>query len=396
VEDNALGWQQDAPAMADLFREAEDHQQPQAGDIRRGVITAIATDGITVKIAKQQGFVPGDDLAKLPTADRESLREGQEILVYVTDSGTSDDRVELSLSLARKEQDWLQAEELLQQKGLWEGRVSGHNKGGLVVPFGYIRGFVPASQITGFPRNLPTERKLARLAEMVGRTLAFQVIEVDRRKRRLVLSERLGRAAQTARKEQRALAELRKGHICRGQVRSLTDYGAFVDLGGIVGLIHRTELAWFRVEHPCEIVQVGQHVEAYVLRVNRERGRVSLSLKRTCPDPWSSVTERYELGQLVEGCIIRRTGAGLFLLTDDGILGYVSEADYRQSSRTEDEVASNQRVLTRLVRIDGARRRLGLSLRRVRASEWDDWRNHLEQDASSDTDAVESEAPPEA
>lgn len=355
------------PSLADLFRE-EDAQALHAGDLRRGIITAVSPEGVAVNVrGNRQGLVPAEDVARLPDDERAALRPGQEVLVYVTavedDAGT----VGLSLYLATKEKDWLAAEELLQNNRYWEGRVSGYNKGGLVVPFGHIRGFVPSSQITGFPRTLDGEEKLARLAEFVGQELALKVVEVDRRKRRLVLSERLGRRAQQAERRQQALSELRKGTLCRGRVRSMTEYGAFVDLDGMDGLIHRTELAWFRVEHPSEIVQEGQEVEALVLRVNRERGRVSLSLKRARPDPWNTVTERYQLGQMVEGRIIRRTGAGLFLLLDDGVLGFISAAALRQSGRPEEDLDIGRRLSARLVRIDGARRRLGLALPRMTA-----------------------------
>lgn len=370
--------------MAELFREVENPQEPHRGDIRRGVIMAISGEGLAVDIhARRGGLVPAADLQKLPAAERESLREGQEVLVYVTAEDGVHGLVQLSLYLAIKERDWLRAEELQQQGCVWEGRVSGYNKGGLVVPFGHIRGFVPASQITGFPRRATGEEKLAQLARFVGQQLAFQVVEVDRRGRRLVLSERLGRSAKKAQEQKRVLAELRKGELCRGRVRALTEYGAFVELGGMVGLIHRTELAWFRVLHPSEILQEGQEVEALVLRVSRDRGRVSLSLKQTYDDPWPTVMERYRLGQLVEGRVVRRTATGLFLATADGTLGLVTEADVRQSGRSEEELAVGRPILARLVRIDGTRRRLGLSLRRVRAGEWEEWQRRVNRPAES-------------
>lgn len=378
------------PSLADLFRE-EDAQALHAGDLRRGIITAVSPEGVAVNIRGNQGLVPAEDVARLPDDERAALRPGQEVLVYVTavedDAGT----VGLSLYLATKEKDWLAAEELLQNNRYWEGRVSGYNKGGLLVPFGHIRGFVPSSQITGFPRTLDGEEKLARLAEFVGQELAFKVVEVDRRKRRLVLSERLGRRAQQAVRRRQALSELRKGTLCRGRVRSMTEYGAFVDLDGMDGLIHRTELAWFRVEHPSEIVQEGQEVEALVLRVNRERGRVSLSLKRARPDPWNTVTERYQLGQMVEGRIIRRTGAGLFLLLDDGVLGFISAAALRQSGRPEEDLAIGQRLSARLVRIDGARRRLGLTLPRMTARS-PQGRRESPEEPNSDANGAEEAA----
>jgi small subunit ribosomal protein S1 len=394
VSGNSLDWQQEGSGIAELFGEAENSAQPHPGDLRRGVIVAVSRDGIAIDLgAKQQGWVPQADLEKVAPGDREALQEGEEVLVYVTGASEPAGPVQLSLHLAQKEQDWLLAEELRRTDAAWDGRVNSYNKGGLVVSFGHIRGFVPASQVTGISRDMAGEERLSRLAQYVGQQLAFKVVDVDRRQRRLVLSERLGRAAQRTRQQEKVLAELRRGDTCHGRIRALTEYGAFLDLGGMVGLIHRTELAWFRVEHPCEVVHEGQEVDAYVLRVHRERGRLSLSLKRTYPDPWATVLERYQLDQLVEGRVIRRTGAGLFFFLDDGILGFVSATDASQSGYAPEELEIGQRVLARLVRIDGARRRLGVSLRRIRPEEHAEWRSRNPLPAPVVEEAVAAEAP---
>lgn len=379
------GTEHASPSMADLFRAPDDLAYPRLGDIRPGVIREITAQGLKVELGTGlYGEVPEEDLSRLPDEDRTALRIGQEVLVYVTDVDDSTGGVELSLYLGEKERDWLRAEELLQQGQFWEGQVSAYNKGGLVVYFGHIRGFVPASQITGLRRNLSPEEKVARLAAMVGSTLPLKVVEVDRRRRRLIFSEQQGRIARRAWEQEQALARLQRGQVYRGRVRALTEYGAFVDLDGVVGLIHRSELAWFPVEHPCEIVQEGQEVDVYVLRVNRNRGRVSLSLKRTFPDPWPSVMERYQLDQLVEGRIIRRTGAGAFVLLDDGLHGLIPASDLQQAGWPEEDLAVGRRILARLVRIDGSRRRLGLSLRRVRPSELAAWRRHQQAVAAGE------------
>jgi small subunit ribosomal protein S1 len=379
VEDLPGGTPHVSPSLADLFRAPDELAYPRLGDIRPGVIRDVTPDGLRVELAPGlYGQVPEEDLTRLSDEERATLQSGREVLVYVTDVDDSSGNVELSLYLGEKERDWLQAEELMQQGQFWEGEVSGYNKGGLVVYFGHIRGFVPASQISGLRRGLSPDEKASRLAEMVGSTLPLKVVEVDRRRRRLIFSEQQGRIARRAWEQAQALARLQRGQICRGRVRALTEYGAFVDLDGVVGLIHRSELAWFPVEHPCEIVQEGQEVDVYVLRVNRSRGRVSLSLKRTFADPWPGVMERYELGQLVEGRIIRRTGAGAYVLLDDGLHGLIPASDLLQANWPEEELAVGRRVLARLVRIDGARRRLGLSLRRVRPAERAAWRERQE------------------
>jgi small subunit ribosomal protein S1 len=367
--------------MADLLGQADDIRQLRLGDIRRGIIKGRSSEALVVEIgSKQMGIVPQDDLDKLPPAEVETLTKGQEVLVYVTAlEGDGAEPMQLSIYLAKREADWLKVGELLDTGSTWKGRVTGYNKGGLIVPFGHIRGFVPASQVTGITRTLPKEKKLARLSQLVGKELPLKVIEADRRQRRLVFSERQGQQADKTRTQEQAFEQLRKGEIRRGRVQALTEYGAFVDLGDIVGLVHRTELAYFRVEHPCEILTKGQEIDVQILRVNRKRNRLSLSLKRTYKDPWQMVTERYELRQLVEGRVIRHTGAGIFVFLSDGVLGLISRTDLRKSQCTEEDVGIGQQILARVARIDGARRRLGLSLQRVRDDEWKAWQQRQER-----------------
>ncbi|MBN1484668.1 MAG: 30S ribosomal protein S1 [Chloroflexia bacterium] len=371
-----LGLEQDMPSMADLFKKTADRQQLRRGDLRWGQVLSLSKKGALVQLQHgEQGLVPTNDLERLPAEEREAIQTETQVLVYVTGVDLKQEKVHLSIYLARKERDWIEAEELLQEERLWEGLVSGYNKGGLIVHFGHIRGFVPTSEVSGFARNRPHEQQLSYLAQFVDQKVPLKVIEVDRRRRRLIFSEAQGRVSNQENLREKALERLQKGRLYRGRVQGVTDYGVFVDLGGVVGLIHHSELAWFRVEHPCEIASKGQELEVKVIRINRERERISLSLKQTYPDPWPTVTEGYELKQLVEGQIIRKTGAGLFLMLDDGTLGFVSKNDVEQSGYSEEQLALGQRALARLIRIDGTRRRLGLSLRRVRKSEREDWLN---------------------
>ncbi len=360
--------EQPKPALSDLLRPTEDLRQLRLGDIRPGVVRELLEDGVLIEVIPgQTGHVSPEDLEKLAPEERAALKEGQQVLVCVVAlPGDGAEPMELSLHLARKEQDWMRAEELLRTGDFWQGEVQGYNKGGLIVYFGHIRGFVPASQVSEITRTMAREERLARLARMVGQTIPLRVIEVDRRQRRLILSERQGQNIYREWDQEQRFSSLRRGQILRGRVQSLVDYGAFVDLGGMTGLVHRTELAWFRVEHPCEILEEGQEVDVYVLRVNRQRRRISLSLKRTHPDPWSTVQERYHLKQQVEGRVIRRTGAGVFVLLDDGVLGILSLGELEREGHFAEEFALGQRVQARIVRIDGARRRLGLSLLRRR------------------------------
>ena len=259
MDGNSLDQQQEKSTSDEPNQGTKGPRKLRLGMLLQGVILDASPQGIAVDLGhSRSGNVPAEDLEKLPAEERELLQVGDQVLVYVTAVPAEGQEAELSRYLATKEEDWLAANDLHRQGTLWEGAVGGYNKGGLVVPFGHIRGFVPASQVTGISRGLSNEERLARLGKFVGQQLVFKVIDVNRRRRRLILSERLGRSSQRSKDKDAVISELSKGDTVRGSVRGLTEYGAFIDLGGMVGLAHRTELAWFRVEHPMEIVQEGQ------------------------------------------------------------------------------------------------------------------------------------------
>jgi small subunit ribosomal protein S1 len=285
----------------------------------------------------------------------------------------------VSLYLARQEKAWQRAQEMADSGHVWEGQVIGYNKGGLVVPVGEIRGFVPASQVPGFPRGLNQEERLERLATLVGENLMLKVIEINRRKRRLILSASAAQRQWRKQHRERLLSELREGEVRSGRVSSLCSFGAFVDLGGADGLIHLSELSWRRVRHPKEAVSVGDEVEVYVLRLDAERKRIGLSLKRLQPEPWALVEERYELGQLIEGVVTNVVDFGAFAEIEEGIEGliHISELTDGSISHAREVVKRGDLLLLRIIRIDARRKRLGLSLKRVLESEWAEWAARL-------------------
>jgi len=263
--------------------------------------------------------------------------------------------------------DWLRAEELYERGEIFEAEVAGYNKGGLLVPFGRIRGFVPASQIVDLAGRAGGNSQMERLAGIVGETLHFKVIEVDRYRRRLILSERAAQRQWRRLQREKLLRELKEGDIRHGVVSNLCDFGAFVDLGGADGLIHVSELSWDRVKHPRELLQVGDEIDVYVLRVDRERKRIGLSLNRLRPDPWTLVEEKYQVGQLVEGTITHVVDFGAFARIEEGIEGliHISELAEGNIFRPQDVVKEGDMLTLRVIGIDAARRRMGLSLRQV-------------------------------
>jgi small subunit ribosomal protein S1 len=239
----------------------------------------------------------------------------------------------------------------------------GYNRGGLLVEWRSLRGFVPASQLMDFPSttNEFTRKKL--LTERIGELLALRVIELNEDQNRLILSERAARALPGERAD--ILTRLRAGDTVEGIVTNLCDFGAFLDLGGLEGLIHISELSWGRVGHPAEILERGQQVRAHVLDVNRDAGRIALSLKRLYPDPWATVQQRYQIGEIVSGTITNVVDFGAFARIEEGLEGliHVSELAEGHFLHPRNVVSEGQQVTARILSIDGHARRLGLSLR---------------------------------
>ena len=226
---------------------------------------------------------------------------GDTIAAVVVQPEDRDGNVVISLARAQQEQDWHQAEELFQSQDVFEGVVTGFNRGGVIVRVGRVRGFVPASQLSARWQaqqdgEVDPEQRWARL---VGQSMQLKVVEMDRLRNRLILSERAAMRDWRKNQKDRLLSTLNKGDVLKGIVTSIADFGAFVDLGGADGLIHLSELAWHRVEHPREVVRVGQEVEVYVMNVDEERKRIGLSLRRLTPEPWTVVADRYVVGQVL-------------------------------------------------------------------------------------------------
>ncbi len=295
-----------------LLEEQGDYSLPRPGDIRMGTIIEIGPQGALVDIGfKREGFVSHEDLERT-RREMEEVHEGDTVPVLILRSRGSDEYVPVSIYKARLAEDWLRAEEMLESREVYETEVVGFNRGGLIVRFGRIRGFVPISHIVGLPRRLSEAERRQRLKEMVGKTIGLRVVEVDRRRRRLILSQRQAYRAWQRMRRERLMAELERGQRRRGVVSSIVDFGIFVDLGGADGLVHISELSWGRVEDPHEVVNVGDEVEVVVLDVDREQERIALSIKKTQQDPWETVDQRYHEGQLVEGVVTRVSSCLLY------------------------------------------------------------------------------------
>lgn len=345
------------------------------GDTVTGVILAVDSQGLIVDVNwKRDGIVLRRDLEMMNTTPTE-FEVGSEIDVTVLRLEDADGNLLLSASQARQAEDWKRAEGLMETDDVWQGEVADANKGGLIVPFGHLRGFVPASHVSGLPRGLNEDDRRVHLMKMIGHSVDVKVIEVNRKRRRLVFSQRdAEREGREAHKE-RLLEQLSEGDVCKGVVSGLRDFGAFVDLGGADGLIHISELAWHRVNHPSEVVNVGDKVNVYVLRLDDEGKRIGLSLKRLQPNPWAMVDEVYHVGQLVEGTISRVADFGAFVSLDPGIeaLLHVSQLSDEENVDPRQLLYVGQTLLMRIISIEADRQRLGLSLKEVTSAENDRW-----------------------
>jgi small subunit ribosomal protein S1 len=351
---------------------------PQRGEVREGVIARLTPSEILIDVgAKSEGVINGRELDSLDDATRKSLAVGQTLLVYVLDPEDRNGNILLSLTRAREEQDWRDAEALLGSQEVYQGTIAGFNKGGLIVKLGNVRGFVPASQLGPSRRRRSEgdtpEQKWAR---MVGEPVQVKVIEVDRGRNRLILSERAAAKESREAQKDRLLAEIKAGDVRKGYVISLAEFGAFVDIGGADGLVHLSELSWKHVTHPNEVLKVGQEVEVVVLNVDHERKRIGLSLKRREDDPWSVIQKKYQIGQLLSGTVTKLAKFGAFarIEGEDDIEGliHVSELSDSHIDHPREVVSEGQTLTLRVIKIDADKRRMGLSMKRVASAEYAD------------------------
>ncbi|NOR82469.1 MAG: S1 RNA-binding domain-containing protein [Ardenticatenales bacterium] len=366
------------PLEADWFSDEADFNVPVRGTIRNGTIASVSRGEILIDIgAKSEGVIASREMESMSREARSRLSVGDEVEVYVVNPEDRDGNIILSIARAEEEIDWRWAESLLESQEVLEGEISGYNKGGLLVQMRRVRGFVPASQLDNIRRDIrygssPDER----WAHMVGEQIQAKVIEVDRSRNRLILSERAAMKEWREAQKDRLLEELQEGEVRDGRVINLADFGAFVDLGGADGLVHLSELSWKRVAHPREVVNVGDEVKVYVLNVDRERRRIGLSLKRLEPDPWMTIEQTFQVGTLVEGTVTKLTKFGAFArltgLDDIEGLIHISELSEEHIEHPSEVVSEGQMVTMRVIRIEAQRRRLGLSIKRVDSDEYAD------------------------
>ena len=356
--------------MESLLNEQElNVDLPQAGEIRTGVIASISSSQILVSIgAKSEGVVSGRELDQLSAEEREALQVGQEVHVYVVNPEDANGNVVLSWKRAQEQISWENVEKLLASEDVIESKIIGFNKGGLIAGVEGLRGFVPSSQISAMRRSQSTgETPEQRWQKMIGQPITVRVIEVDRERRRLILSERAASTESRQSIKERVIEELEEGKTYTGRVTSLANFGAFININGADGLVHLSELSWDHIEHPREVLEVGQEVKVKVINVDRDKKRIGLSVRALQSDPWKSRVEKYSVGQLVEGVITRLTKFGAFARLEGDIEGliHISEIAEHRIEHPKEVLKEGEVKSLRVIRIDPDQHRIGLSLRKV-------------------------------
>ena len=378
----------DSPMWEYLKQEQYDYQRPERGEIRTGIVLRRSPNEVILDLGlKLDVVVPADDLEKVDADDLERIQVGTALPVLIVTLDEDNGRIVGSLSQAKVQEDWEQALRYLESGEIYDTMVAGHNKGGLIAPFGRLRGFIPTSQVTSVGTRVENGIKIERLEQMQGKKIKVKVIEVNQKRKRLIMSERAAMKEWRQESKSRLLDELKEGDVRKGIVTNLMNFGAFVDLGGADGLIHVSEMAWHRVKHPKDVLEMGQEVEVMVMTIDRKDERIALSMKRLESDPWQAATAKYQIGDIVEAEITNLTDFGAFARIDEGIEGliHVSELAEEKVEHPRNVVHRGQRVTVRVISIDSERQRVGLSMKKVPTP--------LEEgETASGTQAAEAEA----
>ena len=346
---------------------------PERGDIRKGVITAITSNEILIDVqSKADGLIAGRELDSINPQTLTDFQVGEDILVYVLEPEDNNGHVVLSYTRAQEEQDWEKVESSLESGEAITTFVEGYNKGGLLVPVGQLRGFVPGSLVSVF-REGDGGSPEDRWSEAIGKEITLKVIEVDRSRQRLILSERdaIGETREAIKDQ--LLDNLAVGDRVSGYVSSLADFGAFVNIQGVDGLVHLSELSWDHVDHPSDLVKVGQELEVEVISIDEDKRRIGLSMRRLLDNPWIEKAEEIKEGQLIQGTITNLTDFGAFARienTDLEGLIHISELSMDRVGHPSEVVSVGETLALRVISLDMERHRIGLSLEKVDSDEY--------------------------
>jgi small subunit ribosomal protein S1 len=358
---NGSDAQLDRDALAALYEET--FRNLEEGTITEGRVVALTKDKVIVDIGyKSEGMIPSDQFS---SEDLQNIKVGDRLQVYIEECEDADGNLVLSKEKADKMKIWEELEKLYKNEKSIEGKIVSRIKGGMMVDIG-VKAFLPGSQIDLHP--------VRDLDALVGKTFPLKIIKINHRRGNVVVSRRVLLEETRDKKRQTTLANLKEGQLIQGTVKNITDYGSFIDLGGIDGLLHITDMSWGRVGHPSEMFTVGDKVEVAILKYDRETGRISLGLKQKSADPWTNVAGKYQIGARVRGRVVSLTDYGAFVELEPGVEGlvHVSEMSWTHEVRHPSRVvAVGDQVEAAVLHVDPASRKISLGMKQTAPNPWD-------------------------
>ena len=358
---NSSDAQLDRNALAALYEET--FRNLEEGTITEGRVVALTKDKVVVDIGyKSEGMISGDQFS---SDELQTLKVGDRLQVYIEECEDAEGNLVLSKEKADKMKIWEELEKLHKEEKSIEGKIVSRIKGGMMVDIG-VKAFLPGSQIDLHP--------VRDLDGLVGKTFPLKIIKINHRRGNVVVSRRVLLEETRDKKRQTTLANLKEGQLIQGTVKNITDYGSFIDLGGIDGLLHITDMSWGRVGHPSELFTVGDKVEVTVLKYDRETGRISLGLKQKSADPWTNVAGKYPIGTRVRGRVVSLTDYGAFVELEPGVEGlvHVSEMSWTHEVRHPSRVVSvGDQVEAAVLNVDPASRKISLGMKQTAPNPWD-------------------------
>jgi len=353
--------QLDRAALAALYEET--FKNLEEGTITEGRVVAVTKDKVVVDIGyKSEGMIPNDQFS---TEELQNIKVGDRLQVYIEECEDADGNLVLSKEKADKMKIWEELEKLFNDGKSIDGKIVARIKGGMMVDIG-VKAFLPGSQIDLHP--------VRDLDGLVGRTFPLKIIKINHRRGNVVVSRRVLLEETRDSKRKTTLSTLKEGQLIHGVVKNITDYGAFIDLGGIDGLLHITDMSWGRVGHPSEMFNIGDKAEVSVLKYDRETGRISLGLKQKSADPWTGVASKYAVGTRVRGRVVSLTDYGAFIELEPGVEGlvHVSVMSWTHEVRHPSRVVSiGDQVEAAVLNVDPASRKISLGMKQTAPNPWD-------------------------
>ena len=360
--------------FADLLAESFAENTAIEGSVVKGTVVGVSDDYVTIDVGlKSEGRVPLKEFAA-PGQDAE-IQVGDSVEVYVERMEDREGAAMLSREKARREEAWILLENAFEAQERVTGVIFGRVKGGFTVDLSGATAFLPGSQVD--------IRPIHDVGPLMGTPQPFQILKIDRRRGNIVVSRRAVLEESRAEARSELVSNLQEGQILQGIVKNITDYGAFVDLGGVDGLLHVTDIAWKRINHPSEALQVGQTVDVQVIRFNPETQRISLGMKQLLSDPWENATEKFAVGVKMEGRVTNITDYGAFVELDEGVEGlvHVSEMSWTKKNVHPGKIVStSQQIEIMVLDVDLVKRRISLGLKQCMANPWEAFRETHEVD----------------